>query len=48
MIVFLLNVYLVVLFLLVRFRVVGFNLFWKASPFLVLLLLLVGLFIPMG
>jgi multidrug resistance efflux pump len=48
MIVFFLNVYLVVLFLLVRFRVVRFNLFWKASPFLVLLLLLVGLFIPMG
>jgi multidrug resistance efflux pump len=48
MIVFLLNVYLVILFLLVRFRVVRFNLFWKASPFLVLILLLVGLFIPMG
>jgi RND family efflux transporter MFP subunit len=48
MIIFLLNVYLVVLFLLVRFRVVRFNLFWKASPFLVLLLLLVGLFVPMG
>jgi multidrug resistance efflux pump len=48
MIVFLLNVYLVILFLLVHFRVVRFNLFWKCSPFLVLLLLLVGLFIPMG
>ena len=48
MIVFLLNVYLALLFLLVWFKVVPFNLFWKSSPFLVLLLLLVGLFIPMG
>jgi multidrug resistance efflux pump len=48
MIVFLLNVYLVLLFLMVHFRVVRFNLFWKASPVLVLLLLLVGLFVPMG
>jgi multidrug resistance efflux pump len=48
MIIFLLNVYLVILFLLVRFRLVRFSLFWKASPFLVLLLLLVGLFVPMG
>src|SRR5271154_5444070 len=48
MIVFLLNVYLVILFLLVRLRVVRFNLFWKCSPFIVLLALLVGLFIPMG
>jgi RND family efflux transporter MFP subunit len=48
MIIFLLNVYLVILFLLVRFKVVRFNPFWKSSPFLVLLLLLVGLFIPMG
>src|SRR5262245_15101355 len=48
MIVVLLNVYLVILFLLVRFKVVPFNLFWKCSPFIVLLLLLVGLFIPMG
>lgn len=48
MIVFLLNVYLAILFLLVWFKIVPFNLFWKASPFLVLLLLLVGLFIPMG
>src|SRR5271154_1012678 len=48
MIVFLLNVYLVILFLLVRLRVVRFNLFWKCSPFIVLALLLVGLFIPMG
>jgi RND family efflux transporter MFP subunit len=48
MIIFLLNVYLVILFLLVRLRIVKFGLFWKASPFVVLLLLLVGLFIPMG
>lgn len=48
MIVVLLNVYLVILFLLVKFKIVRFNLFWKSSPFIVLLLLLVGLFIPMG
>ena len=48
MIVVLLNVYLVILFLLVRLNIVPFNLFWKVSPFIVLLLLLVGLFIPMG
>jgi RND family efflux transporter MFP subunit len=48
MIVFLLNVYLVILFLLVKLNVVRFNVFWKCSPFIVLLLLLVGLFIPMG
>ncbi|MCV9997853.1 efflux RND transporter periplasmic adaptor subunit [Pararhizobium sp. YC-54] len=48
MIVVLLNVYLVILFCLVKFKVVRFNLFWKVSPVLVLLLLLIGLFIPMG
>jgi RND family efflux transporter MFP subunit len=48
MIVFLFNVYLLILFLLVRLKLVPFNLFWKISPVLVLLLLLVGLFIPMG
>jgi RND family efflux transporter MFP subunit len=48
MIVVLLNVYLVILFVLVKFKVVPFNLFWKVSPVIVLLLLLVGLFIPMG
>ncbi len=42
------NTYLVLLFLLVHFRVVRFNLFWKVSPFLVLLLTLFGLLIPMG
>lgn len=48
MIVVLLNVYLVILFLLVKFRIVPFNLFWKISPVIVFLLLLIGLFIPMN
>src|SRR6266849_544500 len=42
------SVYLVLLFALVRLGIVTFNLFWKASPFIVLLLLSFGLFIPMG
>jgi len=42
------NTYLVLLFLLVHFGVVRFNLFWKASPAIVLVLLLFGLLIPMG
>jgi RND family efflux transporter MFP subunit len=41
-------VYLVLLFALVRLGIVTFNLFWKSSPFIVLLLLNFGLFIPMG
>ncbi|MGV2980426.1 efflux RND transporter periplasmic adaptor subunit [Camelimonas sp. ID_303_24] len=48
MIIFLLNVYLVILFIIVKLGLVRFNLFWKCSPFIVLLLLVVGLFIPMG
>jgi hypothetical protein len=48
MIVVLLNVYLVIFFLLVKLHIVRFNLFWKISPVIVLLLLLIGLFIPMG
>lgn len=48
MIIVLLNVYLVLLFLLVKLGVVRLNLFWKVSPVLVLLLLLIGLFIPMN
>lgn len=48
MIVVLLNCYLVLLFILVKLRVVPFNLFWKVSPVIVLCLLLFGLFIPMG
>jgi RND family efflux transporter MFP subunit len=42
------NIYLVLLFLLVHFRIVRFNLFWKASPAIVLVLLMFGLLIPMG
>ncbi len=48
MIVVLLNVYLLILFILVKTKIVPFNLFWKISPIIVLLLLLVGLFIPMN
>lgn len=48
MIVVLLNVYLALLFVLVKLRIVPFNTFWKVSPVLVLLLLLIGLFIPMN
>ena len=48
MIVVLLNVYLVLLFILVKLKIVPFNLFWKISPVIVLLLLLIGLFIPMN
>jgi RND family efflux transporter MFP subunit len=43
-----LAVYLLFLFGIVRFHIVDFNLFWKASPFIVVLLLDVLLFIPMG
>jgi len=48
MIVAILNVYLVLVFVLVRFKIVPFNVFWKVSPLIVLLLLLIGLFIPMN
>jgi len=48
MIVAMLCVYLMLLFALVKFGVIRFNLFWKVSPFIVLLLLNIGLFIPMG
>jgi RND family efflux transporter MFP subunit len=48
MIVAMLCVYLVLLFILVRLHVVRFNLFWKISPLIVLVLLTIGLFIPMG
>jgi RND family efflux transporter MFP subunit len=48
MIVVLVNTYLVILFLLVKLKVLPFNLFWKVSPVLVALSLLLGLFIPMG
>ena len=48
MMIALMAVYLVLLFVLVRFGIVSFNLFWKCSPFIVLLLLNILLFIPMG
>jgi RND family efflux transporter MFP subunit len=41
-------VYLTLLFAIVQLGLVRFNLFWKVSPFIVLLLLNLGLFIPMG
>jgi hypothetical protein len=42
MIVVLLNVYLVILFILVKLNVIRFNMFWKISPVIVLLFLLAG------
>jgi len=48
MIVVLLVIYIALLGLFVWLRFVPFNLFWKLSPVFVLLILLVGLFIPMG
>ena len=48
MIVVLLNCYLAILALFVWLKFVPFNRFWKLSPVVVLLGLLVGLFIPMG
>lgn len=48
MIVVLLNLYIALLFLFVWLKFIPFNLFWKLSPVLVLFLLLIGLFIPMG
>lgn len=48
MIVVLLIAYLAILALFVWFKIVPFNLFWKVSPVIVLLGLLIGLFIPMG
>lgn len=48
MIVVLLNAYIALLVLFVWLKFIPFNLFWKVSPVIVLLVLLVGLFIPMG
>jgi RND family efflux transporter MFP subunit len=48
MMVAIMAVYLVLLFTLVWLGAIRFNAFWKASPFIVLLLLTIGLFIPMG
>ena len=42
------NTYLVLLFVLVHFKIVPWNTFWKVSPFLVIALTLFGLLIPMG
>jgi multidrug resistance efflux pump len=47
MIVFLLKAYIVLLVVLIWLRIVPQNRFWKISPVFVLLLLLIGLFIPM-
>ena len=47
MIVVLLNSYIALLVLFVWLGFVRLNLFWKLSPVFVLLVLLVGLFIPM-
>lgn len=48
MIAVLLNVYIALLFILVKLRIVPFNLFWKVSPLVVFVLLMIGLFIPMN
>jgi RND family efflux transporter MFP subunit len=48
MIVVLLNSYIALLALFVWLRFIPFNLFWKISPVIVLFVLTVGLFIPMG
>ena len=48
MIIAIFNVYLVLLFALVKLRIVRFNLFWKVSPAIVLVALLFDLFVPMG
>ncbi len=48
MIIAMVVIYLALLFAAVRLRIVPFNLFWKISPLLVLVLLNIGLFIPMG
>jgi len=48
MIVVLLNIYIAILALFIWLKVLPFNLFWKVSPVIVFLVLLIGLFIPMG
>jgi RND family efflux transporter MFP subunit len=48
MIVAIFNVYLVLLFVLVKLGIIRFTPFWKISPAIVMVLLLFGLFIPMG
>lgn len=48
MIAFLLLLYIALLFLLVRFRIVPWNTFWKVSPVIWVVLLFIVLFIPMN
>lgn len=48
MMIALMALYLALLFTLVWVGAIRFNAFWKASPLIVLLLLNIGLFIPMG
>ena len=48
MMVFLLGSYVAILALFVWLKFIPFNTFWKVSPLVVLLLLTIGLFIPMG
>ncbi|MDF0579255.1 HlyD family secretion protein [Bradyrhizobium yuanmingense] len=48
MMIALMALYLALLFSLVWLGIIRFNAFWKASPLIVLLLLNIGLFIPMG
>lgn len=48
MIAVLFNLYLVLLFVLVKAKIITLNLFWKISPAIWLLFLLVACFIPMG
>jgi RND family efflux transporter MFP subunit len=48
MMIALMALYLALLFTLVWLGIIRFNAFWKASPLIVLLLLNLGLFIPMG
>lgn len=48
MIVFFTCVYVALLFIAEKLKIIRFNLFWKISPLIVFLMLNVGLFIPMG
>ncbi|KYH01808.1 efflux RND transporter periplasmic adaptor subunit [Bradyrhizobium sp. DOA1] len=48
MMIALMALYVALLFSLVWLGIIRFNAFWKASPLIVLLLLNIGLFIPMG
>src|SRR5262245_47901611 len=48
MLIFLMAVYIAILALFVWLKFIPLNTFWKLSPLVVLLLLNIGLFIPMG